>query len=343
MQKVRITTVASSHGRWASGLLLALGCVSGCAEIEKATPDEAKALATARAELDKVGELDKYAGKVKEALIKANKDPDSIDDYANPEAGRKRLEEQPAFQEIWQPYRQRREAELTKQYLDRAAVVVRECTAVAKAGATAGEVDGCMGKTPPAKLDPVKAVGFAVLVLVLGAVVVVGYRATRRNLDAVAKAGQQLGLTVTQARDKTTITGEYKGFALKIESSPPEAGEGDVFVRVLVLSKVDPKAVVRFGPLAPPTGLDLPDLDAPEVHDERVPEGYKMRLSSGTDGEPLLSGDIGFQLRAFDPADIRVHDGMAALTCWQALAGPEKVTEFVDLAVAVARQYGKAA
>ena len=173
-------------GRWLVGSLVAVWAVCGCAEIEKASPEEAKELADLRSELDKTRELERYTEELKAKLRAANQDPDSIDNYANPEEGRKAREAEPAFQNKWQPLLKQRQATRAKDYAKLAAPVVRACIAEAKAGKTASEVDQCIGRTPPAKIDPMKVAGVAVLVVVLGAVIVVGYRATRRNLDPVA-------------------------------------------------------------------------------------------------------------------------------------------------------------
>ena len=81
------------------------------------------------------------------------------------------------------------------------------------------------------------------------------------------------------------------------------------------------------------------DLHAPEVHDTRVPEGYKLRLSPGVNADAMLAGDVAFQLRDFDPVDVRVHDGMCGVTVWQVPQKPDRVLEFIELAVNCAKQY----
>jgi hypothetical protein len=174
---------------------------------------------------------------------------------------------------------------------------------------------------------------------VVGIGVLVGLRSARLRIDPVVQAGQQLNLTVEQGQTHTVLAGEYQGVKVKVESSPPEAGQGDRFLRVVIVSKVDPQVLVRFGPLAPPSGLEMPDLHAPEIHDQRVPEGYKLRLSEGAKAEELLSGDVGFQLRNFDPVDVRVHDGVCGVTIWQVPPSGDRVKEFIDLAVTVAKLY----
>jgi hypothetical protein len=323
-------------------LALALGAalaLPGCAGIEKAKPEEAVKLAELRADLEQDEALVQYLAVRKKELAAKGEDPDQLD-TADPEVGKNRLRAEERFKKLWNDRRSKKFEAEKEHYANLASDVVRKCTELARVKQSAVEVDHCVKQPPEANYDPVRAVLICALVIVLGLGGLNLYRSARRRIDPVAQAGQKLGLSPQQSHQQTTLSGEYKGYAIKIEASAPEVGQGDGYLRAIVLSKVDPHTVVRFGPLAPPTGLDLPDLDAPEVHDARIPEGYKMRLSAGTDGEALLSGDIGFQLRAFDPADIRVHDGMAALTCWQVPGTPEKVTEFIELAVTVARQYG---
>ncbi|MSP91329.1 MAG: hypothetical protein EXR79_05945 [Myxococcales bacterium] len=303
----------------------------GCAEIEKATPEDATKLAEVRADLEQDTALVDYQKKRKSEAAARGEDPDQ---YDNAEL----LRAEPRFAEYWRSRRQKKFEAVNEVYKSLAADVIADCMAKAKVGQPSDEIDKCVRQTPKAKYDPGKAAALGALVVLLGVGAIALFRAIRRRNDNVAQAAPKLGLSVEQT-EKTTAHGEYKGYALKIEASPPEAGEGDRFVRVLVLSKVDPHTVVRFGPVAPPTGLDLPDLDAPEVHDARVPEGYKLRLSQGASAESLLSGDVGFQMRAFDPIDLRVHDGMLGLTIWQVPPSADKVVEFVDVAIAVAKLY----
>ena len=306
--------------------------LTGCAEIRPATTEEANKLTELRADLEREHALVAYQKKRKDEAAAKGEDPDQYDDAAA-------LSKEPRFAEFWRRARTQWYDENKDTAAKLSADIVNKCTVLAAQTKKAEEVNACIKETPEAAYNPLTAVGVAALVLALGGAGAALYRSARRRIDPVALAGGKLGLAALQSTKTTTLTGEHKGFAVKVEASAPEIGQGDGFIRVLVLSKVDPHAVVRFGPLAPPTGLDLPDLDAPEVHDSRLPEGYKLRLSPGTDANALLSGDIGFQLRAFDPADVRVHDGMTGLTCWQVPASPDKVVEFIDLAVAVARLY----
>jgi predicted transcriptional regulator len=315
-----------------SGPIFAVAGVVGCAEIEKATPEDATKLAELRADLEQDNALVEYQKVRKKELELKGEDPDQLD---NAEL----LRPEPRFTEFWKRSREAKFEAAKEHYKTLAADIVRNCTDMAKAGRPAEEVDKCVRKTPEAKYDPGKAAALGALVVLLGVGTIGLYRTLRRRNDPVALAANKLGLAATQSPTSTTLQGEYKGYQIKVESSPPEAGEDDRYVRCLVLSKVDPHAVVRFGPVAPPTGLDLPDLDAPEVHDARLPEGYKLRLSGNASAEPLLAGDIGFQLRAFDPIDLRVHDGMLGLTIWQMPPTTEKVTEFLDVAVTVAKLY----
>ena len=216
---------------------------------------------------------------------------------------------------------------------------VQHCAERAKAGVSADDIDRCVISTPAVTIDPTKAGLLALAAIGLAVLLYAVFRTARRRIDPVAQAGQKLNLAVQQGSKETTVTGEYKGYALRLEASAPEVGEGDGFVRVIILSKVDPHTLVRFGPLAPPTGLDLPDLDAPEVHDTRVPEGYKLRLSPGTNADAMLAGDLAFQLRDYDPVDVRVHDGMCGVTVWQVPQTSDRVIDFIELAVNCAKQY----
>lgn len=328
----RLTTVLA--------LALGLAAAAGCAEIdEKASDQDANKLAVLRADLEEDSVLVEFQKRIKTEAQARGEDPDQ---YDNAQALKQDERFKSRWENVWAQARKTKFDAVNKSYKELASDVVKRCIAQAEASKNPEAVDKCVLSVPAAKFDPIKTVGIGALVLVLGVAGVGLYRSARRRIDPVAQAGQKLGLAVQQSSDQTTATGDYKGFPLKIEASAPEVGQGDAFLRVLVLSKVEAHTVVRFGPLAPPTGLDLPDLDAPEVHDARVPEGYKLRLSSGATAEELLSGDVGFQLRAFDPVDVRVHDGLCGVTCWQVPATGDKVVEFVDLAVAVARLYPQA-
>ncbi len=319
--------------RWLAAVaVISLAGAAGCAEIRPASTEEATKLTEVRADLEREHSLVAYQKKRKEEAAAKGEDPDKYDDAAA-------LAQEPRFADWWRQWRSMWFEQNKESDRRLSADIVHKCLALASKTKKAEDVNACVKETPEAAYDPMMIVGVAALVLALGATGVALYRSARRRIDPVAQAGQKLGLAAQQSPTQTTLTGDHKGFAVKVEASAPEVGQGDGFVRVLVLSKVDAHKVVRFGPLAPPTGLDLPDLDAPEVHDARLPEGYKLRLSPGADAEALLSGDIGFQLRAFDPADVRVHDGMAGLTCWQVPASPDKVVEFIDLAVAIAKLY----
>jgi len=352
----------------------ALVMATGCAEIDRAVPEEAVRLAELRADLEQDNALVAYQIVRKQEASRRGENPDRYDDA-------EALRGEARFKERWAAARKAKFEAVQEGYKGLSTDVVRKCVIRARtlvqqnnriiAGNVAlrermakgepsceanpavkpcvpafdlvpdgGEqVDACVKSTPEAAYDPIKTLGIAALVLVLGVAGVGLYRSARRRIDPVAQAGQKLGLAAVQSPQTTTLSGEYKGYAIKVEASAPEVGHGDGFLRAIVLSKVHPHAIVRFGPLAPPTGLDLPHLDAPESPDPRLPEGYKLRLSPGASAEELLSGDVGFQMRAFDPADLRLHDGMLGLTCWQVPPTADKVIEFLDLAVAAARLY----
>lgn len=316
------------------GLAAAGFALSSCAEIPTASDATAQQLAELRANLEEENVLVQYQKKKKEQATREGLDADALYDNAAP------LREEPGFKDNWARARKSVMEAKKSEYLKRPAKVIEACIVVAGKTKRAEDVDNCVATTQPDEtLDPVRAALVIILAIVGGVAVIMGYRSTRRRIDAVAQAGQKLGLAVLQGRESTVVTGTYKEFAIKIESSPPEAGQDDRFLRVLIQSKIDGHTIVRFGPLAPPTGLDLPDLDAPEVQDSRLPEGYKLRLSPGASAEELLSGDVGFQMRVFDPIDIRVHDGVCGVTCWQVPQTADKVVEFLDLAVGCAKLY----
>lgn len=316
---------------WAA---LAAPVLQGCTEIHLATEPESTELAELRANLEEEAVLVQYQKKKKEQAIRQGLDADRLYDDAAP------LRKEQGFIDNWQMARKKVFDAKKAEYLKRPGKTVQRCIIKARATKRAEDVDTCMQNfTGDESIDPVGTALVIVGAIVVGIGVLVAYRSTRRRLDSVAQAGQKLSLAVVQSPQSTEVNGTYKGFALKIEASPPEAGQDDRYLRVIVLSGVHPHTIVRFGPLAPPTGLDLPDLDAPEVHDPRLPEGYKLRLSKGASAEELLSGDLGFQARLFDPIDIRVHDGRCAVTCWQVPSNPDKVVDFVELAMACAKLY----
>jgi len=307
---------------------------AGCAEVEPATTADAEKLANLRADLEQNEILSKFQQKKKEQARARGEDADALYDDAEP------LKKSDEFQRLWAEKRKLIFEDRLTDYKKRPGRTIQSCIVLASTTGGAREVDTCVQHTQPdEKINPLKAAIIAVVVLIAGVAALTAYRSARRRIDTVAVAGKQLGLNVTQGDQNTTVTGKYKDQEIKIESSAPESGQGDRFMRVIVLSNINPKTVVRFGPLAPPTGLDLPDLDAPEVHDDRIPEGYKLRLSEGTSASELLSGETGFQLRQFDPVDVRVHDGVCGVTCWQIPATADKVIEFIDVSLAAAKLY----
>ncbi len=315
---------------------LAVVMAFGCAEIEKTTPEAAEQLGELRADLQYVNILVAYQKKRKAEVTAEGGNPDSLDD-AVALAGEKR------FKNIWNKQRELEIDKFEHRYLDLSADIISHCIIKAsKESAQAYEIDKCTDQLPPARYDPVMTAGVALGVVLLFFLAIGLYRSGRRRLDPVALSSGDLGLEVKQGRRSTELTGQYKGRDIRIESSAPETGRGDKYIRVHVLSGVADNVVVRFGPLAPPTGLELPNLEAPEIEDGRLPDGYKLRLSEGTSAEELLSGDVGFQIREFDPVDVRVHDGICVTTTWFLVSEPAQVVEFVDLCLAVAEEYKQA-
>lgn len=326
---------AHSFGRWRTTVatLMVIAFAMGCAEIEKTTPAAAEELGELRAELEYVNVLVAYQKKRKQEEIANGNNPDRLDDAAS-------LASEDRFKRLWAEQREIEHDKFEHRYLDLSADIIGQCIVKAnRTGVRAYDIDKCTDQLPPARYDPLKTAGVAFAILILLFVSMGLYRSGRRRLDPVALSAGDLGLTVKQGRRSTELTGTYKGRDLRIESSAPEAGRGDKYIRVHVLNGVDDNIVVRFGPLAPPTGLELPDLEAPEVEDGRLPDGYKLRISEGASAEELLSGDVGFQIREFDPVDVRVHDGVCVTTTWFLVSEPAQVVEFVDLCLAVADQY----
>lgn len=320
-----------SLGMAAAALLLT---GAACTEVHMASPEMAEKLAAARADLEEENALVQYQAKKKEQAKRAGQDADALYDDAEP------LRKSPEFQAILKDAKAKVAAVKKADYEKRPARTVEKCLIESSKGARAEAVDACIENSKaPEEYDPIRSAAVVLVGAAAGVGVLVGLRSARRRIDPVAQAGQQLKLTVEQGQTHTVLVGEHQGARIRVESSPPEAGQGDRFLRVVVASNVDPAVLVRFGPLAPPSGLEMPDLHAPEIHDQRVPEGYKLRLSEGAKAEELLSGDVGFQLRNFDPVDVRVHDGVCGVTIWQVPPTGERVREFIDLAVTVAKLY----
>ena len=325
---------ASRRGRTAglAGVALLASLAGGCAEIVPATPDQINALAEKRADMDEPAALVEYQKQRKKEVQAQGIDPDTLDDAAP-----LKLEDR------WQTFKAKHRTitlqKAQEEYKSLAANVASKCAFEAK---DADALDKCVKQVPEATYDPIKVMAGAVAALVGAVALLLAFRFVRKRTDPVAQAGEKLRLAVQTSQKNTVCTGEHAGYSIKIETSAPEVGEGDRFIRVLILSKIAPNVVVRFGPLAPPTGLDLPDLDAPEIPDRRLPEGYKLRLSPGASVDDLLQGDLGFQLSSYDPIDVRVHDGICGVTCWQVPQSTEKVIEFIDMAMGVARLYTKA-
>ncbi len=327
--------VLASQSALTALLLGAMLAATACAEIRAAKPEDAEGLAALRADREQDNVLVEYQKVRKKEIEAKGENPDSLDNAAP-------LKEETRFKELWEKRKKEVFDAKVDRYKELSADVVGQCLTKAKAGASADDIDRCVTSTPAATIDPMKAGLLALGVIGLAVVLFAVFRSARRRIDPVAQAGQKVNLAVQQGDKETIVTGDYKGHVLRIEASAPEVGEGDGFLRVLVMSKVDPHTLVRFGPLAPPTGLDLPDLNAPEVHDGRVPEGYKLRLSQGASAEAMLAGDLAFQLRDYDPVDVRVHDGVCGVTCWQVPQSADRVIEFIELAVNCAKQYPQA-
>jgi hypothetical protein len=315
-------------------IALAFGLVSmlaagGCAEIIPASPEQIHQLAEKRADLEEAKALVEYQKQRKKEVQLEGIDPDSLDNVEP-------LKLEPRWQTFKVKSRENKLKAAEEQFQGLAANVVSKCQLEAK---DADDLDKCVKQIPEATYDPIKVLAGAVAAAIAALGLLLTFRFVRKRTDPVAQAGEQLRLAVTTSQKNTVCTGEHGGFSIKVETSAPEVGEGDRFIRVLILSKIDPNVVVRFGPLAPPTGLDLPDLEAPEVPDRRLPEGYKLRLSQGSSADDLLQGDLGFQLSSYDPIDVRVHDGLCGVTCWQVPQTKVKVIEFIDMALSVARLY----
>lgn len=330
----KLTAIVCNISMVAGLGLAASVCTSGCAEVVPAAQAEAEKLANLRADKEEDAELSNMQQRKKAQARARGADADSLYDDAEP------LRKSEEFQKVWVEKRKVVYERKVKDYIKRPGKTVAECIEKANGGAGPDVLDNCVSRTPPDEsINPVKAAAIAVLSIIAGIAALMAFRSARRRIDTVAVASKNIGLTVVQGEQKTVASGKYKDQDVKIESSAPEMGQGDRFMRVIVQSNIGALVVVRFGPVAPPTGLDLPDLDAPEVADSRLPEGYKLRLSEGVKAEELLTGDIGFQLRVFDPVDVRIHDGVCGVTCWQVPATPDKVVEFIDLTLAVAKLY----
>jgi hypothetical protein len=313
-------------------LVAALGS-AGCAEIAPASVEASARLADRRTELEVTNVLVEYQKKRKTEAQANGENPDKYDD-----ASLLRGEER--FERIWKQQRELEFKRFYDRYLKLSGDIVNKCNIVANhADVLAWQIDECSAKLPEAQYDPLRTAGvtFAVFLVMLAGIGL--YRQGRRSLDPVALAAPKLGMQAVQGRRSTVLTGSYKGYKLRIESAAPEAGGGDKYVRIDVLDQISPDAIVRFGPVAPPTGLSMPDLAAPEVDDVRIPMGYKLRLSEGAAAEELLSGDVGFQIREFDPVDVRVHDGILTVTTWFTISDAAQAVELVDLSIAVADTY----
>lgn len=319
-------------GLFVAGAALAMSAF-GCAEIVPANPEAAARLADRRTELEEDNVLIEYQKKRKTEAVQNRENPDRYDD-----AEILRAEER--FQRIWKGQRKIEFDKFYARYAKLSGDVVSKCNIIAnKDSVKAWEIDGCVETVPEARYDPLRTAGVTLAVILLAIAGMGLYRQGRRSIDPVAQAAGKLGMKANQGRRSTELTGNYKGYNVRVEAAAPEVGGGDKYVRVHVLDKIQSSVVVRFGPIAPPTGLEMPDLDAPEVEDARIPMGYKLRLSTGASAEELLGGDVGFQIREFDPVDVRVHDGGLAVTTWFILSDPEQVVELVDLCLAVAELY----
>lgn len=311
---------------------LVLSGLTGCAELQPPDPEASARLADLRAELNEESVLVEYQKARKKQAVRRGENPDQ---YDNSDL----LRVEPQFKKIWEKQHDKYFERFNSHYKTLAGDVINRCIMEANRDAKAWKIDKCVKSQPEAVYDPLKTAGVTLAALLLSIAGMGLYRQGRRSIDVVAQAAGELGLELNQGRQTTNLEGTYKDYNVRVESSSPETGSGDRFVRVHVLAGIDESAVVRFGPLAPPTGLELPDLDAPVIRDNRVPPGYKLRISDGASAEQLLTGDVGFQIREFDPVDVRVHDAMLTVTTWFLVTDKSQVVELVDLTLAVAALY----
>lgn len=313
--------------------VLATSLVSfGCAEIERVSTKDAHSLAELRAKAEEDKFAVEYQKKRKREITAEGGNPLWADDIA-------KLKSEPRYSKSWDHNRDIREEGFGHKYELLSADVVRGCIAEARAGAGWHEIDKCVAKVPQAQYDPFKAAAVGVLAIILGFVGLLVYRTSRKRIDPVALAGNKLGMKATQERERTIMSGTYKGRTIAIEASAPEAGEGSKWLQVVVSDNIRAGATVVYGPLAPPHGLQLPDMPIEDANDPRLPQGYRLQLSAEASAEDLLSGDVGFQIREFDPVDVRVHDGTLAVSTWFLFTQADQVVEFVDLTVAIAECY----
>ena len=95
--------------------------------------------------------------------------------------------------------------------------VVGQCLTKAKSGASADDIDRCVTSAPAATIDPLKAALLALGGIGLAVALFAMFRSARRRIDPVAQAGQKLHLAVQQGDKETVVTGDYKGYVLRIE------------------------------------------------------------------------------------------------------------------------------
>jgi hypothetical protein len=337
---MKIVHSRASAGSLPAALLAASFLVTGlmsvgCAEIEKVSVDDAHSLAEARAAADEDKFAVEYQKKRKKEIVNEGGNPLWADDIA-------KLKKEKRYHNLWDKQRDVREQKFAHLFESLAADIVRGCLAEAKAGAGWHEIDKCVAKIPQAKYDPLKAAGVGFLAIMLIGVGLLVYKTSRKQIDPVALAASKLGIKATQERERTIMNGTYNGRQISIEASAPEAGEGSKWLQVTVHDNINDGATVVYGPLAPPHGLQLPDMQIEDADDPRLPQGYRLQLSDGASAEDLLSGDVGFQIREFDPVDVRVHDGILAASTWFLFTQPDQVVEFVDLSIAIAECYPSA-
>jgi len=320
-----------------AGVFAAVALMGACHEIARPSPEDAAKAALVRTDEERAVFLAEYQKGKQERARKYGEDPNRFEDADA-------LAATPEFEAAWRLEKPERHQKFHARYQSASADQVKCVIQAAKAeepSQVRTKMEDCTNRPPKEELNVVTTAGLLALLAGLMILGVALFRSVERKNDPVQQACKRLGFAYAQSPGGRVMEGDHKGRNLRIEASPPE--EADTHISIVVRTGLDPNVQARLGPVAPPTGVELVDIDAPAVEDDRIPEGYMLALSAGLAPDSLLDPTTRFHIESFDPLDIRVRDGQLCLSRWDISDDPAQIVTLADFAVNLANQFPKKA